>query len=116
MKKLVLLIFFVFLKFSSCSLPSPVNGIWLLTEDDTVPMPSGWFPKIRSSYPFNTYWLSFLNPNTIFKNGETQVPPAAYTQFSLNRDVEGGPKSSDKVIYRLQKNIFIIIYLSHFFF
>lgn len=101
MKQVLLLLFFIyFFAFSSASLPSPVNGIWLLTADDTVPMPNGWFPKIRSTYPFNTYWLSFLNPNTIFQNGQTQAPPSSYTQFSLNRDLAGGPKSTDKVIYR----------------
>lgn len=86
---------------TSATRPSRLYGAWLLTEDDTVPTPAGWYPKIRSDYPFNTYWLSFLNPNTIFVDGATVAPSAAFTQFSLNRDKSDGPKSSDLVFYSI---------------
>lgn len=81
--------------------PGRLYGAWVLTEDDTVPMPEGWYPKVRSDYPFNTYWLSFLNPNTIFVNGKALEPSSAFTKFSLNRDGVGGPKSTDKVFYSI---------------
>ena len=80
---------------------SKLYGVWVLTEDNTVPTPAGWYPKVRSTYPFNTYWLSFLNPNTIFVNGAAMNPSSAFTQFSMNRDVVGGPKSTDKVLYSI---------------
>jgi hypothetical protein len=66
-----------------------------------VPTPAGWYPQVSSTYPFNTYWLSFLNPNTIFANGSASIPSAAFTQFSLNRNAVGGPKSTDKVLYSI---------------
>ncbi len=38
-------------------------------------MPPDWFPKVRSSSSFNTYWLCFLNyHNTIFTNAESRNP------------------------------------------
>ena len=79
------IITFLFLIFSviKCSLPTQVKAAWLLTDDSTIPMPSGWYPKIRSSYPFNTYFLSFINPNQIFSNNEPHDPPSSFTKFSL---------------------------------
>lgn len=78
-----------------------ISGGWVLTADDTVPMPSGWSPKVRGGYSFNTYWLSFLNPNTIFTNGQANTPPQSFTSFSMNRDGTDGPKATDKVIYSI---------------
>jgi len=66
-----------------------------------VPTPAGWYPKVRAGNPFNTYFLSFLNPNTMFTNGQVAKPSFAFTQFSSTRDVAGSPKSSDKVIYSI---------------
>ena len=99
MKILFFLAFF--LVFSKASWSNPVSGGWVLTEDSTVPMPAVWYPKVRSSYGFNTYWLSFLNPNTIFTNGQAHAPSSAFTQFSLNRGTQDGPKTTDKVIYSI---------------
>ena len=99
--KYFLFFFSLFICFSYSGLPSQISGGWVLTDDITVSMPSGWTPKIRSEYSFNTYWLSFLNPKTIFSNGQANNPPSSFTQFSSNRDKVDGPKSSDKVIYSI---------------
>ena len=99
--RVLLFLLFCLLTISKASWSSPVSGGWVLTEDITVPMPAGWYPKVRSSYNFNTYWLSFLNPNTIFTNGQANAPSESFTQFSSNRDKADGPKTSDKVIYSI---------------
>ena len=86
---------------TSGSIPAALHGVWVLAEDNTVPMAADWYPKLGSNYPFDTYWLSFLNPNTIFTNGAAVTPSAAFTKFSSTRGVAGSPKATDKVLYSI---------------
>ena len=99
--KFIFFLIFCLHSFSQAQLHDPTVGGWVLTDDVTVPMPPDWFPQVRSSSSFNTYWLSFLNPNTIFTNGEANTPPSSFTKFSLSRNEVGGPRTTDKVIYSI---------------